>query len=116
MEIFSYQESITSMSLYLVWRWARESTELDFAALESQKSKALKLGCGRKPFDEDIDEETFVYIVSQRAQKGLLSRGLTLIQLNYFCGFTIWWAYYRGRAYNKAFTVCINIVLSLSVL
>ena len=63
MEIFSYQESITSMSLYLVWRWARESTELDFAALESQKSKALKLGCGRKPFDEDIDEETFVYIV-----------------------------------------------------
>ena len=34
---------------------------------------------------------------------GLSSRGLTLIQLNYFCGFTLERAYYRGRAYNKFF-------------
>ena len=36
---------------------------------------------------------------------GLLLRGLTLIQLYYFCGFTPKRAYYRGRAYNKVFTV-----------
>ena len=38
-------------------------------------------------------------------REGLLSRGLTLILLNYFCGFTLERVYYRGRAYNKVFTV-----------
>ena len=38
-------------------------------------------------------------------REGLLSRGLTLIQINYFCGFTLERAYYRGRSYNKVFTV-----------
>ena len=44
------------------------------------------------------------YKISLIKAMGFLSRGLTLIQLNYFCGFTIGWAYYRGRAYGILFT------------
>ena len=58
----------------MVRRWTRESTKLDSAVLELKKPKALKLGSGRKPFDEDIDEETFVYIVSLRAQNLRVTR------------------------------------------
>ena len=62
----------------------------------------LKLDLASQKDKEDLDQLDLSECVIDI--EGLLY----LIQLYYFCGFTIGWAYYRGRGYNKVFTVIMK--------
>ena len=56
----------------MIRRWKRETDKITSAALVSKKTQ--KIGCGRKPMDEELEDEVFTYVASQRAQNLEVSR------------------------------------------